>query len=161
MRVPVTLRPLTASDATPARALTDAVLGDAPDAASMRAPLEGALGSGGDEYRAIVARDANALIGVIVFGETAGALGAGRIFFVAVDVTARRRGIATMLIEAACSELRSRGARFVALELPEEPRLDAGRALAQRAGFRREAWVSDYVREGVGLAFLRRDFGDA
>lgn len=160
MRVPVSLRPFSASDAAPARALADAVLGDAPYAAAMLAPLDAALRSASDEYRVLVAREASALRGLIVFGETVGATGAGRIYFVAVDAAARRRGIASALIGAACRELRSRGVRFVAMEIVEEPRLEAGRALAAREGFRREGVVSDYVRDGIGLALLRRDFGD-
>lgn len=161
MRALVTLRPITPSDATPARALGDAVLADAPSADSILATLDAALRSPSDEHRVIVACDANTLVGLIVFGETAGAVGAGRVYFVAVDASVRRRGIATTLIDAACSELRSRGARFVGVELAEDPRLDAARALAERTGFRREGAVSDYVRDGIGLAFLRRDFGAA
>ncbi len=160
MRVPVTLGPLAASDAAPARALAVEALGDAPWAASMLAALDEALRSASDEYRALVARDATSLVGLIVFGGIAGALGAGRIYFVAVDAAVRRRGIAIALIEAACSALRSRHARFVAIELPEEPGLGVGRALAQRARFRQEAAVSDYVRDGVGLVLLRRDLVD-
>lgn len=157
MRAPVTVRPLAPLDSAAARALAHTVLGDAPDAPSMLAPLDGALRSESEEYRALVVGEHTALTGLIVFGATAGALGAGRIYFVAVDGNARRRGLATALIEAACAELRSRGGRFVVIEMPEEPRLDGARAVALRAGFRPEGRVSDYVREGVGLAFLRRD----
>ena len=133
------------------------MLGDAPYAPSMLASLDGALRSESEEYRALVVGEHTALVGLIIFGTTAGALGAGRIYFVAVDEKARRKGLATALIEAACAELWSRGGRFVAMEMPEEPRLDGGRAVALRAGFRPEGRVSDYVREGIGLAFLRRD----
>jgi ribosomal protein S18 acetylase RimI-like enzyme len=161
MRAPVTVRPLAPLDSAAAQALAEAVFGDAPYASSMLAALDGALRAESEEYRALVVRENSALIGLIVFGATAGALGAGRIYFVAVDGSARRRGIATALIGAACEELRSRGARFVAVEMPEEPRLDGGRAVALRAGFRPESRVGDYVRDGVGLAFLRRDLRDA
>ncbi|HJU68552.1 MAG TPA: GNAT family N-acetyltransferase [Gemmatimonadaceae bacterium] len=157
----VTLHPLSASDAPPARALADAVLGDAPFAGSMLTALEHALRSSSDEYRAIVARDVNAVIGVIVFGETAGALGAGRIYFVAVASAERRRGIGTALVEAACNAVRSSGGRFVMMELAEEPWTDAGRALARRTGFRREGGVPDYARDGVHLVLLRRDLDEA
>lgn len=161
MRAPVTVRPLAPLDSAPARALAHTALADAPYAPSMLAPLDAALRSESEEYRALVVRENTALIGLIVFGATAGALGAGRIYFVAVDGSARRRGLATALIEAACAELRSLGARFVAMEMPEEPRLDGACAVALRAGFRREGRLSDYVRDGVGLAFLRRDLADA
>lgn len=158
--VTVTLLSLAAPDATAARALADTALGDAPYAELLLASLDGALTAASDEYRAIVARDESVLLGLIVFGETAGAVGAGRIYFVVVDPAARRRGIATALVDAACRDLRARGARLVAMELTEDPRLERGRWLAHRAGFREEARVSDYVREGVGLVLLRRDLED-
>jgi ribosomal protein S18 acetylase RimI-like enzyme len=159
--VPATLRPLVAPDSTAARALALAVLDDARDAEPMLASLDGALRSASDEYGAIVAHDGDALVGVVVFGETAGARGAGRLYLVAVDATARRRGIAMALTEAACTDLRTRGARFVVIEAPEEARLQPALALAWRAGFREEGRVGDYVRDGVGLVVLRRDLRDA
>jgi ribosomal protein S18 acetylase RimI-like enzyme len=158
--VPVTLSSLIPPDATAAHALAIAALGDAPYADSMRAPLDGALATASDEYAAIVARDGDALVGVAVFGETAGARGAGRLYLVAVATGARRRGIATALTEAACVHLRSRGARFVVIELPEEPELHPAHAIARRAGFREEGRVEDYVRDGVGLTVLRRELRD-
>ena len=156
--VTATLRPLTSLDASAARVLADAVLGAAPYAEPFRAALDAALRCGSDEHRAIVAHDADVLVGLIVFGETAGAHGAGRIYFIAVDERARGRGVATTLLEAACRDLRERGARFVAIELPEDPHLVGGRAVAHRAGFYEEARVSDYMGPGVGLALLRRDW---
>jgi ribosomal protein S18 acetylase RimI-like enzyme len=158
--VTVTLLPLAAPDSAAARALADTALGDAPYAEPLLASLDGALTAASDEYRAIVAHDEGALVGLVVFGETAGARGAGRIYVVVVDAAARRRGIATALLEAACHDLGARGARFVAIELPEDPHVERGRWLADRGGFREEARVSDYVREGVGLVFLRRDLVD-
>ncbi len=159
--VSVTLRSLAAPDATAARALADAVLGGAPFAEGMLASLDEALRSDSDEYRAVGADDGNALLGFVVFGEIAGALGAGRIYFVAVEATARRRGIATALMEAACTHLQSRGSRFAVIELLEEPPLASGLSLAHRTGFREEARVSEYVRDGVGLILLRRDLTSA
>ena len=157
--VSVTLRPLATPDATAARALADALLGDAPYADAMLAALNEALTSASDEYRAIGVHDRNTLIGFVVLGDTAGAVGAGRIYAVGVDATTRRRGIGSALIDAACADLESRGARFAVIELPEEPDLAAGLALARAAGFREEGRVGDYTRDGVGLVLLRRDLG--
>jgi ribosomal protein S18 acetylase RimI-like enzyme len=137
------------------------VLGDAPYADSLRASLESAMRSASDEHRAIVAHDGDMLVGLAVFGETAGALGAGRIHLVAVDPSARRNGLGMALTQAACADLRARRARFVVIELPEEPRLESALRLARRAGFYQEGRVRDYVRDGVGLLVLRRDLGDS
>jgi ribosomal protein S18 acetylase RimI-like enzyme len=137
------------------------VLGDAPYGEPMLASVDAALRSTSAEYRAIVAHEGGAVVGVVAFGETAGAVGAGRVYFVAVDASARRRGIATALTEAACAELRERGARFAVIELPEESRLEGAHVVARRAGFSEEARVSDYVRNGVDLVVLRRDLSHA
>jgi ribosomal protein S18 acetylase RimI-like enzyme len=158
--VPATVHPLTAPDSSAARALAISVLGDAPYAELLSAALESALAGATDEYEAIVARHGRALVGLAVFGETAGARGAGRIHLVAVDATARRRGIALDLIDAACKRLREQGARLVMIELPADPRLSIARRLAERAGFREEARMEDYLRDGVALILLRRDLRD-
>jgi ribosomal protein S18 acetylase RimI-like enzyme len=155
--VTVTLRSLTLVDIPPARALAHAVLEALPRGEPFRAAVDAALDHEGDEHRAIVAHTDRGLIGLIVFGEIAGAEGAGRLSFVAVERDARRRGVALALIEAACADLRERGARFVAIELTDDPALEAVRALAARAAFRQEGRVDDYVTDGVGLELLRRD----
>jgi ribosomal protein S18 acetylase RimI-like enzyme len=159
--VTVTLRSLTPLDVPAARVLAQAVLDTVPRSEPFRAAVDAALSHAGDEHQAIVAHTRRGLIGLIVFGETAGAHGAGRISFVAVEPRARRRGVALALIEAACADVRARGARFMAIELADDPALDAARALAFRAAFRREARVDDYVSEGVGLELLRRDLATA
>ena len=158
--MPVTLRSLDASDSTAARALASAALADAPHADPLLASLDAAIRSGSEEYRALVARDGDRLAGVIVFGEIAGARGAGRIYLVAVDANARGRGLGAALLHSALSHLGARGARFVVIELPEEPRLASALRLAGRTGFFEEARVGDYVRDGVGLLVLRRNLGD-
>jgi ribosomal protein S18 acetylase RimI-like enzyme len=124
----------------------------------MLAALANALIRPSDEYWAIVARDGRTVVGVVVFGEVAGARGAGRIYLVAVDGAARRRGVARALVDAACQELSQRQARFAMIELPAHARLTDVRRLIERAGFREEGRMDDYVRDGVPLLFLRREF---
>lgn len=158
--VPFTLRPLTARDAPAARALADAVLADAPYGDHLRGALDSVLTSRTDEYRALIASDETAVAGLIVFGETAGARGAGRIYLIAVHAHTRRRGIATALAEAACRDLTERGARFVIIELPDDQRLAGARLAAEHAGFREEGRVADYLSDGVSLLLLRRNCGE-
>ena len=152
-----TLRPVTASTASLARAFATAALSDSRYAEPLLAALDGALPGGTDEYRAIAAWNGDALMGLIVFGETAGALGAGRIHLIVVEAGARERGVAARLIEAACDELAARGSRFAMMELPAEAPFAPVRRLAKRAGFREEGRIDDYLREGVPLLLLRRD----
>ena len=154
-----TLHLAAAPDFAAAHTLALTVLGDAPHAEPMLAALANALTRTSDEYRAIVARDGRTVLGVIVFGEVAGARGAGRIYLVAVNGAARRRGIARALVDAACRELSERRARFAMIELPAHTRLEDVRRLVERAGFREEGRMDDYVRDGVPLVFLRRELG--
>jgi ribosomal protein S18 acetylase RimI-like enzyme len=154
--VPPTFHLLTAHDSSAARTLASSALADAPLGEPLAA-LESALSRATTEYQAIVARDAAALIGLIVFGEIAGARGAGRIHLIAVDAHARRRGIAAALIAAACACLTEQGTRFVMIELPADSRLAGARRLAGRAGFREEGRIDNYVRDGVALLILRRE----
>lgn len=159
--VSVTFRPLGPPDAAAARSVAIATLGSDPFAAGMLGALDEAVTSDGVAYRAVGAHDGSSLIGFVVFGEIAGAIGAGRIYVVGVETTARRHGIATALVEAACIELQSRGSRLAVIELLEEPSLATGLALAHRTGFREEGRVGEYVRDGVGLLLLRRDLAGA
>ena len=155
----LTLHLVTPPDSTAAHSLALTVLGDVPHAEPMLAALTNALMRPSDEYRAIVAQDGRTVVGIIVFGEVAGSLGAGRIYLVAVDGGVRRRGIASALVDAACQELSERRARFAMIELPAHARLADVRRLVSRAGFREEGRVDDYARDGVPLLFLRRELG--
>jgi ribosomal protein S18 acetylase RimI-like enzyme len=155
--VPLTFGRLAASDSSLARALANAALGTAPFAEPLFTALERALAGVSDEYQLIVARDGNALAGLVVFGEVAGTRRTGRIHLIAVDANGRRRGIGIDLINAACDRLRERGSPLVVIELPMDPGLAAVHRLAQRAGFREEGRMDDYVRDGVALVLLRRD----
>jgi ribosomal protein S18 acetylase RimI-like enzyme len=155
--VTTTLHPLATPDATAARELALAVFADAPYSDLMLGALDSALEGTTNEYQVIAASDDSGVAGIIVFGETPGACGAGCIHLIAVDGKARRHGVASALIDAACARLAEQGVRFAMIELPADARLAPARALAQRAGFREETRVDDYVRDGIALVFLRRD----
>lgn len=153
----IALHAAAAWDASSLRALVMSVLSDSPHAEPMLAAVDAALAREDDEYRAIVASDAGALAGLIVFGEMAGAVGTGRIHLVAVQPEARRRGVARHLIDAACVRLREHGGRLVMIELPADPWFAPAQELAQRTGFREEGRIDDFVRDGAALLLLRRD----
>lgn len=153
----IRLQPVTASTASLVRAFAAAGLQDSPYAEPLLAAFDGALAGESDEYRAIAAWHHDAVVGLGVFGETAGAVGAGRIYLIAVDASVRERGVAAKLLEAVCSELAARGARFAMIELPGEPRFAPVRRLAERLGFRERGRLDDYHRDGVPLILLRRE----
>jgi ribosomal protein S18 acetylase RimI-like enzyme len=110
-----------------------------------------------DEATGIVATSRDQIIGVALYGEVAGAHGAGKMHGMAVAADARRHGIARMLIDAFVADLTRRGARFVLVEFPEADELAVGRTLLQDCQFHEESRVADYFRDGIGLCFLRLD----
>ena len=152
------LRPLRESDLDAVREL----LGNAVPVASQLAPLlsmvESAAIAPSNEQRGIVADAAGDLAAMAVFGEYAGAAGAGRLHLIAVDQRHRRRGLGSILIERVLAELDSRSARFVLADLPDErPTLADYFAFLRASGFREESRVPDYYRDGVALVMMRRE----
>lgn len=93
--------PVTASMASSVSAFVTAVLNDSRYAEPLIATVDGALGGDRDEYRAIAAWHDDAIVGLVVFGATAGALGAGRVYLIAVDAISfdpKRSRFVTLLV---------------------------------------------------------------
>jgi ribosomal protein S18 acetylase RimI-like enzyme len=153
----VRIRPLEAGDA---RAAGELLLVDVANTPYVELPIESlrsAMSGPNTEVRGLVAERAWELIGVALFGLVAGAVGAGRLHAVAVTASARLQGVATRLVDEAVRALRADGARFVLVEMPDDRRLRAGLTLLLRGGFREEARVPDFYRDGVDLLLLRRE----
>ena len=147
-----------AADELPALgALVEAVVGLSPYASVPRYFLSLALARNGNESTALVAEHDRTVVGVVLFGEIAGAVGAGRLHLIAVAPASRRSGIGERLCTAAVAALTSRGARFVIAEVPDEPLLHGGQALLAGCGFGEEARVADYYRDGVAMIVMRRE----
>jgi ribosomal protein S18 acetylase RimI-like enzyme len=120
--------------------------------------LRSAIHDPGAEGRALASMAGDDVQGVIVFGIFGGASGAGRLHFVAVADEARRHGVARALVSAAIELLEESRARFVLAELPEDPReLGGSRRFLERLGFHEESRVDDFFRDGIALAFMRRE----
>jgi ribosomal protein S18 acetylase RimI-like enzyme len=152
----LTLRPLVPSDATLVRPLVRRILERTTYAEQPIATLEGALQGFSDECLGIVASDPDEIVGLVLFGLVAGSSGAGRVYLVAVAERARRQGVATRLVEAACADLSARGGRFVFAELPEDSDLTSSHELFRARGFQKEGQVPEFFRPGIGLVLLRR-----
>jgi ribosomal protein S18 acetylase RimI-like enzyme len=120
--------------------------------------LQSAVRAPGPEVRALARMTGDEVEGVIVFGIFGGASGAGRLHFVVVENRARRSGVARALVSAAIESLGTSRARFVLAELPDDPReLGGARDFLEALGFREESRVDDYFRDGIALAFMRRE----
>jgi ribosomal protein S18 acetylase RimI-like enzyme len=124
---------------------------------SAQAAFAAALAGGNPEYSALVAEHGRHVVGVVLYGSTAGAEGAGRLSLLVVDPTARRQGVGGALVQAAVAALRRSGHRFVGVEIPDDRLHEAIHALLVRCGFRIESTVPDYYRDGIALTILRRD----
>ena len=151
------IRRLHGSDAPAARTLARGAVEGTPYAEAPLHALDRALAGGDDEAWALVAERDGGLAGVVLLGLVAGAVGAGRLQLVVVAEGARRAGVGSALLDAAAADAASQGARFLLAEVPEDPRLAAAHALLRVGGFRVESRIPDFVREGIGIAFLRRD----
>ena len=149
------LSPLMPATAAGARALLGAEAARHPYAAR---PLEllDAAAAGSAEYRVDVAGEGDRARGVVVWGLVAGASGAGMVYGVCVDAAARRRGIGRRLLAHALAGLRAEGARTTFAEVPDDTAVADLLALLAAAGFREEARVADFYRDGVALLILRR-----
>ena len=151
------IRPLRGSDASAARLAVLAELGGTPYAEPALAAVELAQRGATGDAAGLVAEHRGELVGVVVFGEVAGALGAGRLLCAVVADHAQRRTVGEELCEAAIAELARRGARFVLAEVPDDARLTSLREVLRGCGFSEEGRVPDYFTDGVALTFWRRD----
>ena len=119
--------------------------------------LERALAGSDDEAWGLAAVRGGEVVGLVLLGLVAGAQGAGRLHLVVVTAGARLGGVGRLLLDHAAADAVARGARFLLAEIPEDPVLAPAHALLRRAGFRVESRIPDFLREGIGIAFARRD----
>ncbi|MEP6689820.1 MAG: GNAT family N-acetyltransferase [Gemmatimonadaceae bacterium] len=155
---PIAIRPLETGDADSARAIFAAAAGEPnPYAGRLRERLESALAATSAEHRALVAVGGGEVIGIAVYGDVAGALGAGVLYAAAVAPEWVRRGAGAALLRAVEDQLTLRGARVAIAELPDEVNVEPMRRLLLAGGFHEESRIADYYRDGVALVFMRHD----
>jgi ribosomal protein S18 acetylase RimI-like enzyme len=138
------------------RSLIADALAGAPYAESAQYYLQLAALGRSQESRALVAERDGEVVGFVLFGDVAGAVGTGRLLLVGVRPDSRRTGIGTELCDAAATELEARGARTVVVEMPEDASTAGCRAALERCGFIDVARVPDYYRDDVPLVVLQR-----
>jgi GNAT superfamily N-acetyltransferase len=154
----LSLRPLHQGDVETALALLRDAVSAPAYVESLASVVRAAALTPDVEQRGILAEVDGAPAALVVYGEFAGATGAGRLHLVVVDPRHRRRGLGTLLLERAGEELTTRSVRFILVELPDDrPTIDDYFALLRASGFNEESRVPDFYREGVGLVFMRRE----
>ncbi len=153
----IVIRPIRGEDRRAARALIEGEFGGSPYLETPLWALDQSLGDDHPEARALVAASGGELVGLALFGEYAGARGAGRAYLVVVTAGARLQGVGLRLLDAVHDGLAARGARFVLAEVPDDAIGRPARELLDRCGYVEESRVPDFFREGVPLLFMRRD----
>jgi len=150
--------PISRSLLAQARLIVERALHDTAYLDGALDALRAAVDAPGAERRALACVRDERIEGVIVFGFFGGANGAGRLQLAVVDEGSRRARVGRALAEEALALLQAEGARFVLAELPEDERaLPGARAFLEALEFRLESRVEDFFRDGVALAFMRRD----
>jgi L-amino acid N-acyltransferase YncA len=108
------------------------------------------------EHRALlIARDGT-VAGIALYGTIAGAEGAAKLHVAVLAPGVDANDVGARLLDAVGTRVAAEGARFLLAELPDDPAMGSVYALLRAHGFREDARVPDFYREGVALTFLRR-----
>jgi ribosomal protein S18 acetylase RimI-like enzyme len=107
------------------------------------------------EHRALVIARDGTVAGLVLFGSIAGTRGGARLHTAVLAPGIDADDVGERLMRAVASVLKGGGARFLLAEMPDDPALGTVFALLREHGFREEARVPDFYREGVALTFLR------
>ena len=150
-------RTLGPEDAVPARSLVHVVLGLTPYVDRVVELLDQAARGGDPEARALVIERDGTIAGLVIFGVVAGTSGAARLHALVLNRGVNPDDVGARLTNAAASAVAADGARLLLAELPDDPALGPVPGVLLRTGFREEARVPDFFRDGVALCFLRRD----
>lgn len=150
-------RPIEPDDAQGARVLLLGSLGVTPYVDRLLELLELAERGGNPEYDGrVIARDGT-IAALALFGTVAGTHGAAKLYGVLLAPGVSPDDVGARLLDAVVAAVGAQGARFLIAELPDDPVMGRELALLRAAGFRREAHVPDFFRDGVSLAFWRRE----
>jgi hypothetical protein len=150
-------RALDVGDAAPARALVYAALGVTPYVDRVVELLEDAVRGKDREAKALVVERDGTIAGLAIYGLVAGTSGAAKLHALVLDRGVSADDVGGRLILAVAAAAEQSSARLLIAELPDDPALGAIPGVLLRHGFREEARIPDFFREGVALSFLRRE----
>jgi GNAT superfamily N-acetyltransferase len=148
-------RALHAEDTQGTRVLLMGALGVTPYIDRALEVLTFAERGNDPEHRALVIARDGTVAGLALFGTIAGTIGGARLHTAVLAPGVDAGDVGSRLMAAVAEECRSSGARFILAEMPDDPALGTVFTLLREHGFREEARVPDFFREGVALAFLR------
>ncbi|HEY9225965.1 MAG TPA: hypothetical protein VIP11_04915, partial [Gemmatimonadaceae bacterium] len=90
-----------------------------------------------------------------LYGLIAGTAHAARLHTAVLAPGVQTDDVGARLMRAVGDAAREAGARFILAEMPDDPAIGSILSLLRDQGFREEARVPDFFREGVALTFLR------
>jgi L-amino acid N-acyltransferase YncA len=149
-------RPLHPEDSQATRVLLMGTLGITPYIDRALEVLELAERGNDPEHRALVIARDGTVAALALFGTIAGTARGARVHTAVLAPGIEIEDVGMRLMDAVATTVRDDGAEFLLAELPDDPALGTTLTLLRQHGFRDEARVPDFFREGVALTFLRR-----
>ena len=148
-------RPLLPEDTQGTRVLLMGALGVTPYIDRALEVLELAERGNDPDHRALVIARDGTVAALALFGMIAGTQHGAKLHTAVLAPGVRAEEIGPRLMNAVTDTLRTSGASFLLAELPDDPASGNILTLLRHQGFREEARVPDFYRDGVALSFLR------
>lgn len=102
-------------------------------------------------YQFIVAREGDRILGFACYGPRPLTEGTYDLYWIAVDPSARRRGVGAALLKRIQTEVRKSGGRLIVIETSGQERYAPTRAFYLAAGCEQEAVIRDFYSAGDDL----------
>lgn len=148
-------RALLPEDAQGARVILMGALGVTPYIDRALEVLDLAERGSDSEHRALVIARDGTVAALALFGEIAGTVDGAKLHTAVLAPGVRAEEIGPRLMNAVIAELRQTGRRYLLAEMPDDPAIGNVLTLLRHLGFREDARVPDFYRDGVALSFLR------
>jgi len=148
-------RPLLPEDHQGTRVLLMGALGVTPYIDRALEVLHAAERGNDPEHRALVIARDGTVAGLALFGTIPGSTGAARLHTAALAPGVEADDVGRRLMQAVADAASTAGARFLLVEIADDPALGTILSLLREQGFKEEARVPDFYRDGVSLTFLR------
>jgi len=153
-------RPLRPTDSEPARALVWGVLGVTPYV-DRAVELLAAATRGDPETRGLVIERDATVVTLALFGPQAGTRDTWRLYGVLIAPHIESQDLGRVMIDAVVQDAEGSGARLLVAELPADHAVGRMLSLLRATGFRQEARIAHFYRDGVAQLVLRRELGES
>ena len=148
-------RALAPGDQEAVRALVLSALGVTPYV-DRTLELVATAAQGDPETRAMLVEGDGIVAALALYGPVSGARDAWILSTLLIAAGIATPDVARGLLDAVLATVRAGGGRFLLAEMPADPVIGTSLTLLRKSGFRQEARIPDFYRDGVALLFLRR-----